>query len=96
MQEVPVQIIGLVKDHRIIFSAKARHQLDTGILDSDDLIHSLLYGKVVKKEKDEQKVSRYKYTIVGPSRSGSLIYSCGKIINLFEKTYFIVTFHEMR
>jgi hypothetical protein len=96
MQEVPVQIISLVKDHRVLFSAKARHQLDAGIFDTDDLIHSLLYGKVIKKERDEQKTSRYKYTIVGPSRSGTLIYSCGKIINLFEKTYFVITFHEMR
>lgn len=96
MQEVPVQIISLVKNYRILFSAKVRYQLDIGIFDSDDLIHSLLYGKVVKKEKDEQKVSRYKYTIVGSSRSGTPIYSCGKIINLLEKTYFVITFHEAR
>lgn len=96
MREVPNQITGLVKDHQVLFSAKARHQLDIGIFDTDDLIHSVLYGEVVKKERDEQKTAHYKYTIVGPSRSGVTIYSCGKIINLLGKAYFIITFHEMR
>ena len=96
MREVPDQIISLVKDRQVLFSAKARHQLDTGTFDTDDLIHSVLYGQVVKKERDGQKASRYKYTIVGPSRSGDSIYSCGKIINLLEKAYFIITFHETR
>ena len=96
MREVPNQIINLVKDRQVLFSAKARHQLDVGVFDTDDIIHSVLYGKVAKKEKDEQKVSQYKYTIVGPSRSGVSIYSCGKIINLLEKAYFIITFHETR
>lgn len=96
MREVPNQIIGLVKDHQVLFSAKARRQLDTGIFDTDDLIHSVLYGEVVKKERDEQKASHYKYTIAGPSRSGITIYSCGKIINLLGKVYFIITFHETR
>lgn len=95
MKEVPDQIIHLVKNRQILFSAKARHQLDTGIFDTDDLIHSILYGKVVKKEKDEQKDSQYKYTIIGNCSKGS-IYSCGKIITLLKKTYFIVTFHETR
>ena len=96
MRGVPNQIINLVENHQVFFSAKARHQLDIGVFDTDDLIHSVLYGKVVKKERDEQKVSWYKYTIVGPSRSGAPIYSCGKIINLFKKIYFIITFHETR
>ena len=96
MKDVPNQITGLVKNHQILFSAKARHQLDTGVFDTDDLIHSVLYGEVVKKERDEQKTSQYKYTIIGPACSGTPIYSCGKIINLFEKAYFIITFHETR
>lgn len=96
MRNVPDQIIGLAKNHQVLFSAKARHQLDTGIFDTDDLIHSLLYGEVVKKERDERKRARYKYTIVGPSRSGITIYSCGKIINLLGNVYYIITFHEMR
>ncbi len=96
MKEAPNQIISLVKDHQVLFSAKARHQLDTGIFDSDDLIHSVLDGEVIKKERDEKKISGYKYTIIGPSRSGVPIYSCGKIISLLEKAYFIITFHETR
>lgn len=96
MREVPSQIINIVKDHQVLFSAKARHQLDTGIFDTDDLIHAVLYGEVIKKERDEQKTSQYKYTIVGPSRSGVPLYSCGKIISFLEKAYFIITFHETR
>lgn len=96
MREVPNQIIGLVKDRQVLFSVKARHQLDTGIFDTDDLIHSVLYGEVVKRERDEQETAHYKYTIVGPSCSGTPIYSCGKIVSLFKKTYFIITFHETR
>lgn len=96
MKEVPNQIISLIKNHQILFSTKARHQLDTGIFDADDLIHSVLYGEVIKKEKDEKKVAQYKYTIIGPSRSGASIYSCGKTISLLEKAYFIITFHEER
>jgi len=96
MREVPDQIISIVKDLQVLFSAKARHQLDVGVFDSDDLIHSVLYGKLVKKERDEQKASHYKYTIVGPSCSGTPIYSCGKIVNILKKTYFIITFHETR
>ncbi|MEK6732533.1 MAG: hypothetical protein AABY55_02815 [Candidatus Omnitrophota bacterium] len=96
MRGVPNQIINLVKNHQVLFSGKARHQLDIGVFDTDDLIHSVLYGKLVKKERDEQQVSRYKYTIVGSSRSGISIYSCGKMISLFKKAYFIITFHETR
>ncbi len=96
MKEVPSQIISLVKGHQVFFSAKARHQLDTGIFDSDDLIHSVLNGEIVKKERDEQKTSHYKYTIAGPSCSGTPIYSCGKIISLLKKAYFVITFHETR
>lgn len=96
MKEIPNQITNLVKGHQILFSGKARQQLDTGAFDTDDLVHSVLYGKLVKKERDEQKVSLYKYTITGPSRSGITIYSCGKIINLLKKVYFVITFHETR
>jgi len=94
MRIVPKQIASLVKRHQVLFSGKARHQLDVGNFDTDDLICSILHGEVVKKEKDERKESQYKYTIIGPSRSGKPIYSCGKIVKLLEKTYFIITFHE--
>lgn len=96
MKRVPKQIVKLVKEHQILLSQKARHELDIGDFDTDDLIYSILYGKVVKKERDERKESQYKYTIIGPSCSGVFIYSCGKIIKLLKKTYFIITFHEAR
>ncbi len=96
MKKVPGKILKLVKDQHIILSAKARGELDSGFFDTDDLIYSIVYGQVVKKEKDEYKDSQYKYTIIGPSRSGAFIYSCGKIVKLLEKKYFIITFHEAR
>lgn len=96
MKRVPKQIVELVKRHQVLLSAKARQQLDVGIFNTDDLIHSILYGEVIKKEKDEQEESQYKYTIIGPSHSRASIYSCGKIVRLLKKTYFIITFHETR
>ena len=94
MRKIPKQIAKLVERHQVLFSAKARRQLDVGIFDTDDLIYSITHGKVVKKEKDERKESQHKYTIIGPSHSGGSIYSCGKIVRFLKKTYFIITFHE--
>lgn len=96
MKSIPKQIKNLVKSHKIIFSGKARHQFDTGDFDTDDLINSITHGEMLKKEKDETEKSQYKYTIVGSSCSGASIYSCGKIVKLFEKNYFIITFHKTR
>lgn len=96
MKIVPKQVKDLVKNRQIIFSGKARHQLDGGKFDTDDLINSILRGKVMKKEKDKQGESLYKYIIVGPSHSGASIYSCGKIAKVLRKNYFIITFHETR
>ncbi len=96
MKTAPNQIKDLIKYHRIIFSGKARDQLNAGKFDTDDLANSILHGKVIKKEKDEQKKASYKYTITGPAYSGEKIYSCGKIVKLLERNYFIITFHEKR
>lgn len=96
MKEVPQEIIMLVKSRQVLLSGKARHRLDTDLFDTDDLIYSIAHGKILKKEKDEQGVSRYKYTVIGPSRGGNPIYSCGKVVQLNKKSYFIITFHEAR
>ncbi|MBU1121306.1 MAG: hypothetical protein KKF54_01225 [Candidatus Omnitrophica bacterium] len=96
MKAVPTQLKDLVRSHRVILSEKARHQLDLGKFDTNDLINSILRGKIIKKEKDEQRESQYKYTVVGPSHSGTHIYSCGKVVKLIKKNYFVITFHETR
>lgn len=62
----------------------------------EDLRHSIINGEVVKKEKDEKKAARYKYTIIGQAISGRPIYSTGKIITVDKKKYFIITFHDVR
>lgn len=61
-----------------------------------DLEHSVLHGSVRKKEKDETGMSRYKYTIVGPSPSGRAVYSCGKVVTDDDgKTYLFITAHDL-
>lgn len=96
MRKVPKEITELVQRRQILFSAKARRELDEGRCDSDDLMHSSIHGNVIKKERDEKKESQYKYTIIGPSRSGTSIYSCGKVVKLLRKVWFVITFHEAR
>jgi hypothetical protein len=86
----------LVAARRLLFSAKAQQQLDTGRCSIEVLVHSILYGKVHKKERDELKEARYKYTIIGPSVGGHAVYSCGKIVQREGTQYFIITFHEAR
>ena len=97
MNPVPRSIIKLVRNEKIAFSRKAQDVLFSGRLTLDDLMSSILNGSVIKKERDETRKSRFKYTIVGPTLSGRLTYSCGKIIKYGTETqYFIITFHEAR
>jgi hypothetical protein len=63
-------MVELVAARRVLFSAKAQRQLDTGRYSIEDLVHSILYGRVRKKERDELRETRYKYTIIGPSVGG--------------------------
>ncbi|MBI3950069.1 MAG: hypothetical protein HY314_06405 [Acidobacteria bacterium] len=78
----------------MLLSEKAQSQLDTGSFSFDDLKHSILYGEVKKKERDERKKAKYKYTIIGPSEAGRAIYSCGKVMTVDGNVYFVITFHE--
>ena len=96
MSDVPKQIVELVRGQCILLSEKARYALDTGNFDTDDLVYSIIHGKVAKKEIDETKQSYYKYIIIGPSKSGIPLYSCGKIVTVDQKKYFIITFHSAR
>lgn len=97
MNPVPRSITKLVRNEKIAFSRKAQDTLFSGQLTLDDLIGSILNGWVVKKERDETRKSKFKYTIVGPTLSGKPAYSCGKIVKYGAETqYFIITFHEAR
>ncbi|MDZ7375050.1 MAG: hypothetical protein ONB13_00370 [candidate division KSB1 bacterium] len=93
--EVPLIIIKLVAKNKFGFSTKAFNQLYTGRYDLEDLKNSILYGRLIKKERDETGLTHYKYIIIGPSKAGELIYSCGKIIRRDDIEYFIITFHEV-
>ncbi len=97
MKPVPNSIIKLVRREKIAFSQKAQRVLFSGELTLDDLICSILNGCVLKKERDETRKSRFKYTIIGPTLSGKSAYSCGKIVTYGKETeYFIITLHEAR
>ena len=93
--EIPINIIKLISRNKFGFSEKAYNQLFEGRYGLDDLKNSILYGRLIKRERDEIGIASYKYIIIGPSKSGDLIYSCGKIIYRNEKKYFIITFHEV-
>lgn len=93
--EIPLRIIKLVARNKIGFSEKAFNQLFDERYDIEDLKNSILYGRLIKKERNETGISNYKYIIIGPSKAGELIYSCGKIIRRRETDYFILTFHEV-
>lgn len=97
MNPVPRSIKELVQKEQIGYSDKAYDSLLEGLFSLDDLIYSIINGAVVKKERDETRKARYKYTIIGPALGDRLIYSCGKIIeHKGRKQYFIITFHEER
>jgi len=93
--EIPLSVIKLVSRNDFGFSNKAYNQLYEGRYDLKDLKNSILYGRLIKKERDKVGVSSFKYVIIGPSKSGELIYSCGKIIKRNGKEFFIITFHEV-
>lgn len=95
-KEVPVELIRLVQQHRVEYSAKAQRQREQWPYSIDDLYHSIIHVILHKKERDETGKAKYKYTIIGPSLAGYPIYSCGKIITLRGKRYFVLTFHERR
>ncbi|HIE30354.1 TPA: DUF4258 domain-containing protein [Candidatus Poribacteria bacterium] len=96
MMQIPQEIVRLIQQRRYLLSSKARNQLHVGRFSTEDLLNSIIYGRVTKKERDETGKARYKYTIIGPALSGEQIYSCGKIVYLDRKTYFVITFHESR
>jgi hypothetical protein len=93
--EIPITILKLISKNQFGFSEKAFLQLFDGRFDLLDLKNSLLYGRLIKKERDAVSTSTYKYIIIGPAKNGELIYSCGKIIRTNGKDYFLITFHEV-
>ena len=67
MRPVPESIKKLIRTEKIAFSRKARSVLFSGILTMDDLICSILNGSVIKRERDETRRAKFKYTIIGPA-----------------------------
>lgn len=97
MAPVPDKVRWLVSRGYIEFSGKGYKQLFVGPYDEDDVKNAILFGKVIKKERDETKVAKYKYTIIGPAVDGTPLYCCGKIRKKSsDEEYFIITFHGDR
>ena len=92
--KVPENIKKLVAAEQLSFAEKAIEQLYRGPFDIEDLKNSILFGTVIKKERDETGIAKFKYVIIGPAISGALVYSCGKVRKRAGQEYFIITFHE--
>ncbi len=94
MNPVPKKIRWLVSRGYIEFSQKGYRQLFDGPYNRDDVQNAIMFGKVTKKERDETRVAKYKYTIIGPTLGGDELYCCGKIRKMRSgEEYFIITFH---
>ena len=76
--EIPIAIIKLISKNQFGFSEKAFLQLFDGRFDLEDLKNSILYGRLIKKERDELGIHAFKYIIIGPSKTGELVYSLEK------------------
>lgn len=94
MKPVPESIRRLAAQGNVALSDKAERRLADDGFSFDDLLTSIIEGSVVKKEIDQTGVARYKYVIIGPSLSGRLVYSCGKVVSSNEgQEYFVITAH---
>lgn len=94
MNPVPEKILWLVSRGIIEFSGKGYQQLFNGPYSRRDVQNAIALGNVIKKERDETRVAKYKYTIIGPALNGDPLYCCGKIRKRSSgEEYFIITFH---
>ncbi len=94
IRPVPEPIKELVRNGLVMMSKKTRQILLESTLELEDIYQSVLEGCVVKRESDETNESRWKYTVIGPSRTGRRVYSAGKICETPSgKRYFLITTH---
>ena len=91
VHNVPDRIINLVVNLQFDYSKKAQTYLRTSKFSNDDLVAVVCSGYVRKKERDEKKKERYKYTIAGSACDGTPMYLVGKVA--FGR-FFVITFHE--
>jgi hypothetical protein len=94
LRPVPERIKELVRDRRIRFSGKVEKLLSGLELDREEICEAVLDGTVTKRERDETGQSRWKYTVIGPSRSGRKVYCAGKVIlTNYGMRFFVITAH---
>lgn len=75
-------------------SGKVQGKIANGVFSREDLAHSILNGRIIKKQKDELKeaIDGKKYVICGPSPNGLAFETAGKIVEFEDGIqYFIMT-----
>ncbi|MBI4870417.1 MAG: hypothetical protein HY814_02495 [Candidatus Riflebacteria bacterium] len=94
IRPVPELLKRLVLADRVALSAKTRLLIRTSSLRVEDVLHAILEGRLVKRERDELSKIRWKYTVIGPALGGRAVYCCGKVLEDEDgKMYFIITAH---
>ena len=93
LNRVPEIILKLILSYKFDYSKKAALFLRTSRFGDDDLINVVRQGFVQKKQKDEKKKSRFKYTMLGPALDGTPMYLVGKKVS---GRVFVITFHEVK
>lgn len=97
LRPVPPAILRLVAQERVKFSRKAWQEVQGPFFAVADVLHALLNGVVVKRERDETGQARFKYTVHGPSLGGRTVYCAGKVIaDEDEALFFVITNHWVR
>jgi len=95
--DVPPEILGLVRADRLQFSWKIMCALEAGEFDEEDMRICVLRGWLHKRQKDEQggSVDGYKYAIHGHDQGDYPFYVCGKIKGDEDgRLFFLITAHE--
>ncbi len=75
-------------------SGKVHGRIANGVFSRKDVVHSILNGRIIKKQKDEleEAVDGKKYVICGPSPNGLALETAGKIVEFEDGIkYFIMT-----
>jgi hypothetical protein len=86
-------IQALIRSGDYEFSGHVNDYLGAGDFDDDDIVNSILNGKIKKTEKDEfyGSVNEKKYTIRGRCKNGLLFETVGKLLEDDGEYYFLIT-----
>lgn len=85
-------IQNLVWRKQYIMRGKVYGSIANGVFSREDVVRSILNGRIIKKQKDELKeaVDGMKYVICGPSPNGLAFETAGKIVEFKDGTKYVV------